>query len=772
MVRYNPNINEGLNSKQVEQRISDGLVNYNTMPITKSIKKIIFSNTFTLFNFLNICLGIAVLLTGSYRNLLFIFVIFANTSISIIQEIRSKLITDKLSLISQSKITVIRDGKEENINENDIVLDDLILFKPGNQVVTDSIIIDGYCEVNESCITGESENIYKKVGDMLYSGSFIVENRAIAKVEHIGADNYTSIITKDAKYIKKVNSELMHTLTTVIKFISIIIVPVGLLLFYHQYNLLDNTANQAILNTVAALIGMIPDGLILLTSTVLAVSSIRLAQNKVLVQELFCIETLARVDTLCIDKTGTITEGYMEVADIIPVDTSISYIENKLKDMVSVLDNDNATMDALYRRYKSNIKIPFKNRIPFSSVHKYSAIETDKTYIIGAPTVLVKDKKLIKKITDLSKKNRVIVLCESHKSIVNKVLPNDIKVIAIVLLKDKIRLKAKDTLRYFRDQDVDVKIISGDSSITVMEIAESVGLSDAKAIDLYNMDIDKIPAIVDDYNIFARVTPEQKKVIIESLKKKKHTVAMIGDGVNDVLALKASDCSIAMASGSDAARNVSELVLLNSNFDSIPKILNEGRRSINNIERSSSLFLTKTLYASILAIIFIIIDSSYPFLPIQLSLYNLVTIGIPSIILALEPNNKRIKSGSFLLRVLSKAIPTSISVVICLLLSMYLGEFIGLPTEELSTMSTFILIIIGFRMIYKISVPFNEFRSILYIFLLIFTIVVSIVFKDWFCLVPLSLSAISLTVGISLLGIIIFGIVEKIFDTIEKKHNL
>src|SRR5574344_237827 len=727
MVMYNPNINEGLNSKQVEQRISDGLVNYNTMPITKSIKKIIFSNPFTLFNFLNICLGIAVLLTGSYRNLLFIFVIFANTSISIIQEIRSKLITDKLSLISQSKITVIRDGKEENINENDIVLDDLILFKPGNQVVTDSIIIDGYCEVNESCITGESENIYKKVGDMLYSGSFIVENRAIAKVEHIGADNYTSIITKDAKYIKKVNSELMHTLTTVIKFISIIIVPVGLLLFYHQYNLLDNTANQAILNTVAALIGMIPDGLILLTSTVLAVSSIRLAQNKVLVQELFCIETLARVDTLCIDKTGTITEGYMEVADIIPVDTSISYIENKLKDMVSVLDNDNATMDALYRRYKSNIKIPFKNRIPFSSVHKYSAIETDKTYIIGAPTVL---------------------------------------------FKDKIRLKAKDTLRYFRDQDVDVKIISGDSSITVMEIAESVGLSDAKAIDLYNMDIDKIPTIVDDYNIFARVTPEQKKVIIESLKKKKHTVAMIGDGVNDVLALKASDCSIAMASGSDAARNVSELVLLNSNFDSIPKILNEGRRSINNIERSSSLFLTKTLYASILAIIFIIIDSSYPFLPIQLSLYNLVTIGIPSIILALEPNNKRIKSGSFLLRVLSKAIPTSISVVICLLLSMYLGEFIGLPTEELSTMSTFILIIIGFRMIYKISVPFNEFRSILYIFLLIFTVVVSIVFKDWFCLVPLSLSAISLTVGISLLGIIIFGIVEKIFDTIEKKHNL
>src|SRR5574344_1145890 len=435
MVMYNPNINEGLNSKQVEQRISDGLVNYNTMPITKSIKKIIFSNTFTLFNFLNICLGIAVLLTGSYRNLLFIFVIFANTSISIIQEIRSKLITDKLSLISQSKITVIRDGKEENINENDIVLDDLILFKPGNQVVTDSIIIDGYCEVNESCITGESENIYKKVGDMLYSGSFIVENRAIAKVEHIGADNYTSIITKDAKYIKKVNSELMHTLTTVIKFISIIIVPVGLLLFYHQYNLLDNTANQAILNTVAALVGMIPNGLILLTSTVLAVSSIRLAKNSVLVQQLYCIETLARVDTLCLDKTGTITEGNMDIAEAKSL--------NDKYDMHEILcafseysEDDNATINAIKEKYIKKTTYNLDKFIPFSSERKYSGLVLEgTTYILGAPEFILKD--IPEEIRGKQIKNRVLVLIKCTDIVRTKMINSEL--IGYIVIKDKLR---------------------------------------------------------------------------------------------------------------------------------------------------------------------------------------------------------------------------------------------------------------------------------------------------------------------------------------------
>lgn len=770
MVRYNPDIDKGLSSKEVETRIREGLTNINNIPLTKSIKQIIFSNVFTLFNFLNIFLGVLVLLTGSIKNMAFLVIILCNTLISTIQEIRSKKITDKLSLISEAKVRVIRDGKEELIDKDDIVLDDIVLFRPGNQVVTDSIVVSGECEVNESCVTGESDNVHKKIGDMLLSGSFIVENRVVAKVEHVGMDNYTSRITKDAKYVKAVNSELMRTLNTIIKVVSIIVIPVGLLLFYNQYSLSGNTFNKAILNTVAALIGMIPDGLILLTSTVLAVSTVTLSTKNVLVQQLFCIETLARVDTLCLDKTGTLTVDHMDVEEVIPIDRNIEEVDSILTKIATVLDNDNATMDALKRKYDSHELIEVKKKIPFSSQYKYSAIEDDMTYIVGAPSVIVKDKKIMEKVDELSIRGRVVVLASSKSSIVDRKIPKDIEVLGLILISNKIKDTASKVLDYFRKQDVDVRVISGDSINTVCEIAKNVGLENIKAIDLFDIKDEDVDKYVLDNNIFGRVTPSQKKIIIETLQKDGHVVAMVGDGVNDVLALKTSDCSIAMASGSDAARNVSEIVLLNSDFDALPFILGEGRKCINNIERSSSLFLTKTLYASLLAVIFIIINTSYPFEPVQLSLYNMVTIGIPSFVLALEPNIERIKGGKFLFRVLQKAVPTAIAVLVAIFICINLGDWINFTRAEVSTIATYILVIIGFRNLYKVSYPFNNLRKYLYIFLVIFFIIISILFRTLFSLVPLDLLMIAFIFMISFISIMIFNIVEKIYDKIYNKY--
>lgn len=770
MQRYNPDINKGLSSKEVQHRFEEGLNNENNIPLTKSIKEIIITNTFTLFNILNIILGILVLITGSYKNMAFLVIIILNTLISTIQEIRSKIITDKLSLISEAKVLVKRDSEEQYIDKTSIVLDDLMILKPGNQVVTDAIIIDGECEVNESCITGESNNIHKNKGDMLLSGSFIVENRVIAKVEHVGSDNYTAKITKDAKYIKEVNSELMKTLKTIIKFVSIIIIPVGILLFINQYSLSGNSFNTAILNTVAALVGMIPDGLILLTSTVLAVSSVFLATNKVLVQQLFCIETLARVDTLCLDKTGTLTEGYMEVDEVIPFNKDLSYIDDILVKIASTLDNDNATMDALKRKYNKQIKIAVKKKIPFSSAYKYSAIIEDKTYIIGAPSVLIKDSKIMTKVNELSKKGRIIAVGEADKEIIDRKLPDNITILGVIVLKDKIKKNAKKTLEHFKKQDVNVRIISGDSLYTIKEIANNLGIENTKAIDLFDVKDEDVNQFVEDNYIYARVTPSQKQIIIETLQKNGHVVAMIGDGVNDVLALKKSDCSIAMASGSDAARNVSELVLLNSDLGSLPSILNEGRKCINNIERSSSLFLTKTLYATLLAVIFIIINTNYPFEPVQLSLYNLITIGIPSFILALEPNTERIKKGKFLFRVLRGAIPTSISVITSIFICISIGNIVNFSTIEISTLATYILVIIGLRNLYKVCYPFNDLRTILYISLIVLFILITILFGDLFSLVKLDFLMMVFIFMISFIGIVLFNVIEKVYDYIYYKY--
>lgn len=702
--RFEPNIHMGLNNEQVQNRINNNLVHNNATMKTKSIKEIILSNTVTLFNILNLVLGLFIVFTGSYKNLLFLGVVVCNTVISMYQEIRAKRIIDKLSIIASTKVNLIRSGKEESYAIDEIVLDDIVKYKLGNQIIVDSIIRDGSVEVDESFITGESNTIIKEKGDMLLSGSFVVSGSCIASVEHIGNENYTNKISKEAKYIKKPNSVIMKTMKKIIKVISIIIIPLSILLFLQQMSLDGSTLNTSIINTVAAIIGMIPEGLILLTSTVLAVSSMRLAKKRVLVQEIYCIETLARVDTVCLDKTGTITEGEMEIYDTIALNDNY-HIDEILTAIAHYNNDDNATARTIKSKYQGDTDYHLKKRISFSSKNKTSGMIFDEgIYLLGAPEFLTDDEEILKLVEENSI-HRVLLLVHQHE----KNIP-----IALVLIDDKIRRSAKETLEYFKSQDVDVKIISGDNIHTIEKIAKRIGLEDVKAIDMSKVSKEEnLKKIVEKYNIFGRVSPSEKKDLILALKANGHTVAMTGDGVNDVLALKEADCSLAMANGSDAVKSTSQLVLLDSNFDSIPKIVNEGRRSINNLERSATLFLTKTIYSTLLAILFLFVNMNYPFQPIQLSLTNMVAIGIPSFILALEPNHDRIR-GVFIINVIRKSIPAALTIMVNIISSMIFASMFNINDDYISTMCIILVAFTGFLLLFKTCYPFNYIRGIMY----------------------------------------------------------
>lgn len=708
--RYTPDIKCGLTNYEVDKRIKDNLVNIYTEVGTKTVSEIVKENVLTLFNIINVVLAIAVICVGSFKNLTFIIIITINTLISIIQELRSKRTLDKLKVVAASKVHVIRDSIEKEIGINEIVLDDIIRVEIGNQIVVDSIIKDGEVEVDESFITGEADTVFKRKGDMLLSGSFIVSGKAICQVEHIGYDNYTAKISSDTKYIKAVSSEIMRSLNKIISTISFLIVPVGILLFSRQMYIEGNTVSQAVVSTVAALIGMIPEGLVLLTSTVLAVSVIRLSQRKVLVQDLYCIETLARVDTLCLDKTGTITEGKMEVmAEVFVEDINISEIIGNIN---YNLGDNNPTAVALLDKYGKSDTFEIVDKMPFSSAKKYSGIALkDKAYVVGAAEfILKKDDKFLKKVEEYTNEYRVILLAEA----LNKQLDN-VRPLALLLLQDKIRSDANETLQYFREQGVTLKIISGDNPHTVYGIACRAGFKEnAKIVDATTLVTDQ--DILDaawEYDIFGRVTPEQKKKLVLALQHLGHTVAMTGDGVNDVLALKKADCSIAMASGSDSTKNVSQLVLLDSNFSSMPYVVAEGRRTINNIEKSSSLFLVKTIYATLLAIIFIFIDMPYPFIPIQLSLASTVTVGIPSFILALQDNYDLVQKH-FLKRVLKRAVPPAFTIIINILVVFIASKLFNFTYEQTSTLSAMITGYVAFMLLFKTCLPFNKLRIALF----------------------------------------------------------
>lgn len=766
MERFNVSIKEGLTDKQVNERINQGFINKSSIPTTKSIKQIILMHTFTLFNVLNFSLGILILLVKSYRNLMFLGVVFCNTIIGIYQEIKAKKIVDRLSLISAKKVLVMRNSKLQEIHFEDVVLDDIIYYKLGNQIVSDGVILSGSCEVNESFVTGESDPILKKKGDYILSGSFIVSGNIVAKADKVGKENYVSTISDGAKYIKKVNSEIMATINKIIKILSITIIPIGIILFIKQVNIPGNTMQSSVVNTVAAMIGMIPEGLVLLTSSVFMVSIIRLSKYNVLVQELYCTENLARIDTICLDKTGTITEGTMEVVDIVPFSQfSKKDVEDILSNLSNNLDDENPTMMAIKEVYKNNDFTTADMVYNFSSINKFSGIEINGvSYLMGAFDYLLESDNL-EVAYKYSEDNRVLAIVKKESFDKNNLSDN--VPIGLVLLKDKIRNNAINTINYFKSQNVDVKIISGDNPITVSSIAKRVGINGYdKYVDASELVTkDDIEKAVKKYNIFGRVKPEQKKIIIASLKKIGKNVAYAGDGVNDVLALKESDCSITFQNGSEAARNVSQLVLLDSDFGSIPKIVLEGRRSINNIERSASLFLVKTTYSALLSIIFLFLNTAYPFVPIQLTLTSVVTIGIPSFVLALEPNKEKV-SGHFFPKVISKSLPAAFTIVLNIILVMLVKGLFHFNQVETSTVCVILTGMTGFILLYRLCKPFNLLRSILLIMMVLMFFFQVIGLREMYELAVITPYMIIYILILTIISYIIFNLMMNL---VEKK---
>ncbi len=709
----------GLTSKEVEQRMKKGLYNYNDTPKTKSIGQIVRDNFFTYFNYLNLALGAAVFIASiingniwyGLKNCLFMGVIIVNSIISIVEEIISKRIIDKLSVVSETKVIALRDGNEVELSLEDIVIDDVVKLSLGHQIVADAIVIDGELEVNESLITGESDAIKKKKGDSLLSGSFIVSGSATAQVINVGKDNYVSKISREAKYKKEVNSVVMESFTKMLKVLSILIIPIGIVMFINQYAVTQNVP-ESIFTTVASLIGMIPEGLVLLTSSVMAVGVIKLYRVHVLVQQLYSIEILARVDAICLDKTGTLTEGRMAYYDVLETKKyNKAKIEAYLKEYTLASKDNNATMMALKSHFEGE-KIEALDSIAFSSDRKYSALQfEDYSLYLGAPDVLLKSKVDNKKIDPYTEEYRVLALGIKKGKIDSKL--SGIEAIGYVLIEDVIRPSAKETLDYFKKNDVLVKIISGDNVKTVMSIAKKVGLEDIKGIDIGELTNDELKEKIDDYQVFGRVKPEQKKLIIQHLKSQGHTVAMTGDGVNDVLALKESDCAISVKSGTDAARNVSQLILLDDDFNSLPKVVAEGRQTINNVQRSASLLLVKTLYTIMLIIFSILSFQKYFFIPIQLTFITTFTIGAPSFILALEPNHALVE-GKFLLKILAKSLPTALTVLFNIVIVSAFSSVFGLSYELQSSISVILTTITGLLYLYKLCCPLNYFRGTLF----------------------------------------------------------
>ena len=770
------NLKTGLSSEEVQKRIEENLVNYVDVPPTKTIKQIIISNFCTYFNFINVLLGGAILVAGiiggklfdAIKNCLFMGVIIANSVISTAQEIISKKIIDKLSVLSASKVMGIRDGKEVELSVEEIVLDDILEYKLGNQVVVDSIIREGTVEVNEAFITGESKAIIKKKGDTLLSGSFIVSGFATVQVLHIGADNYISKISKEAKYDKKANSVIMSSFEGLLKVLSIAIIPVGILLLINQIEV-TNDITSAIFNTVGALIGMIPEGLLLLTSSVMAVSVARLAKFNVLVQQLYCIETLARVDVICLDKTGTITSGEMRTKEFI-TDKGVKkdYAERVISNLCYAFKNVNDTMKAIQNKYTLKGTWEVIDVVEFSSSRKYSAatFKDEGTFYLGAPEFVLKEQvKNYKEILEKYSDYRTLVLAKEGKK--------EKQVLGFLIIEDTIRQTAPATLEYFKKQGVRVKIISGDNFQTVASIARRAGLNDVNGVDARTITEENVFEAVEKYDVFGRVTPEQKKMLIKAFQSQVHTVAMTGDGVNDVLALKCADCSIAMASGSDAAKNVSQLVLLDSNFASLPEVVAEGRRTINNVERSASLLLIKTIFTSILVCVCILTKSEYFYLPIQLSLITTCTISVPSFFLALEPNHNRVK-GNFMLKVVSKSIPPALTVVFNVIMILLFRNQFNIDADLTSTLIVIMTGTTGFINLSRICRPFNTFRTILYTILLSLFLYVIVYHSSFFYLSQINFNTILLYSVFYICSIWVFDKltlgVDFILKTFDKEY--
>lgn len=749
---------KGLSKDEVQYRIDNGLSNNTNIKYTRTTKEIVRSNIITLFNILNISLFILVLTTGSIQNATFIGTIIFNTIIAIYQEIKAKKILDNIKVTNQDKVVVIRDGEKKEINKEDIVLDDIIYLTSGDSVVVDTVVVKAMnIEVDESVVTGESDAIEKKKHDKIISGSIVTSGSAYVKVVSLGKDSYAGKLVREASNVKDDSSYLQRTINSILKIVTILIIPVGVLLFISQYFSSGQTYSEAILSTVAGIIGMIPEGLVLLTSIALTAGVIKMTRRNVIIQKLHGIEILACTDTLCLDKTGTITDGTMTVIDTIVLNKNINFDE--IIANINTENQSNITDIALKKKFGVKETLKVEERIPFSSAKKCSITKINGiNYYLGALEYITD-----KKSTDYKELSgyieqgcRILTLAREDK---------DIKVEGFIIIKDNVRDSAKETLKYFKENGVDIKIISGDDPLTVSNIMRGL---DFEGYDKYILgsdlpnDYEELVEVVKDIKIFGRMTPNQKRKVIKALKED-GTVSMIGDGVNDILALKEADCGIALASGVSAARSASEVVLTTSDFSVLPDIVLEGRRVINNIERVASMYLIKTTYSFLLSLLSIVLAYEYPFYPIQLSLISAFCVGIPSFFLALEPNYE--KTGrNFLVKVFHNALPNGITVVLNIFIIIMICSIFNLNFEDYRLVVVSVTGFITLRLLYTICKPLNLWRKMLLIFCSISFFELLILLPDLFLVTKFGIVSIIFISVLAFIDTYIIDFLEELYD--------
>ncbi len=754
--RYEPEYKKGLTSQQVQEHRLHGWTNRSVDPPSKTTKEIIHENVFTYFNLIFAILAVLLILVGSFRDLTFLPVIIANTLIGIVQEIRAKQVLDKLTMLNAPHATVVRDGKRSVIDAEELVIDDIVIFKAGDQVCADAVVSAGEVQVNESLLTGESDEITKRRNDNLMSGSFIVSGQCHARLDRVGADSYISKLTLQAKQMQSgEQSEMIRSLDKLVKCVGVAIIPIGLVLFAQAFFLQHDGFRESVTSMIAAVIGMIPEGLYLLASVALAVSSVRLAQKKVLLHDMKCIETLARVDVLCVDKTGTITENTMKVQDVIETEEynsdEMAPLSTMIGDFAAAMTKDNITMAAIKEYFTTASGKKAVSMTGFSSATKYSSVTfEDGAYVLGAPEFVLREKygAYAGEITEhASTGARVLVFGTYDEAIDGKPLEHGITPLGFVLLANPIREAAKETFEYFAEQGVEVKVISGDNPVTVSNVARQAGIKNAdKYVDASELSSEKsLQKAVLSNTVFGRVTPDQKRRFVRILKDAGHTVAMTGDGVNDVLALKDADCSIAMASGSDAAAQASQLVLLESDFSCMPQVVLEGRRVVNNIQRSATLFLVKNIFSFLLSLISVVFMFTYPLEPSQISLISMFTIGVPAFFLALEPNKNIIK-GHFLTNVFLKALPAAVTDALAVGALVIFGRTFGVKVTDISTAATMLLAIVGFMILYKISAPMNKIRTAILVGCIAGLVFCSIFLNDLFAITGMTTECVMLFV--------------------------
>lgn len=768
----------GLTSDQVQERINKGQTNHTPNQNVKTYRSIFIENIFTFLNMLCFAIAISLMCVGAFKDCLGIVIILVNITIGIIQEIRAKLTIEKLSLLTAPAVRVVRNGAEETVSTDDVVIDDIILLSTGKQIVADSVIVEGILEVNESMLTGESQPIKKKVGDTILAGSFVVSGKAYARAEKVGKANYIQQLAAKAKKYKRPKSELFSSLRNIIRVIGFIIIPVGVLMYVNNYVRSDGSIAITITNTAGSLMGMIPAGMFLLCSVSLALSVVKLARKKALVQDLYCVEMLARVNTLCLDKTGTITDGTMKVYNCLQLSETNYTLKRIMGSMLSALGDNNQTSQALINYFGYNKELKAIETLAFSSARKLSAVtfDNDGTYIMGAPEFVIpnnSDEKLNGMIEQYSKDGyRVLLLAHANAPIIKDNISGPRKAVALLILEDRIRDDAVETIKWFKNNDVNIKIISGDNPLTVAEIAKRVGVTGTQnLISLEGLNEKQVIAAANKYTVFGRVSPEQKAILVKALKASGNTVAMTGDGVNDILALKEADCSIAMASGNEAVRSVSHMVLLDSNFSSMPATVVEGRRVINNMQKASALFFMKTLFTIFLSVAVLILGFSYPLRTINMLLLETFVIGIPSFFLAFLPNDNPVQ-GKFLLNLIKNALPGALAFifntiavyVFCLIVDGSVTSETILPT--ITTMLTITITFTGLVMLVRLCKPFNTYKTVLCIVMFLICLVFMIAMPEFFGLVALELSHVLFVVILILLSPTLinamFAITEKI----------